>query len=260
MPEQEASTAELRLPLSTRVRVGLRHGANWLQLVRFGLVGASGYVLNLAVYALCVHPLGIDYRVSATIAFLAAVSNNFWWNRHWTFKATAGNAKLPGRALPRRLPGRLRAGAAPAPTPGRRRGPAQGARPGRRGARGHARQLPGQPPLDLQVIVRALLRGLVPRRAPRAGGLGPDPGLAADLGAHLDRPQRAQRAGDAEPAADQPRPHRRQGDRHRQPAAQGHRHQAPPQGHVPARVPEGHGPLADLLLRPAPTGTRRSRR
>jgi dolichol-phosphate mannosyltransferase len=94
MPEQEASTAELRLPLSTRVRIGLRHGANWLQLVRFGLVGASGYVLNLAVYALCVHPLGIDYRVSATIAFLAAVSNNFWWNRHWTFKATAGNAKF----------------------------------------------------------------------------------------------------------------------------------------------------------------------
>ena len=87
MPEQEASTAELRLPLSTRVRIGLRHGANWLQLVRFGLVGASGYVLNLAVYALCVHPLGIDYRVSATIAFLAAVSNNFWWNRHWTFRS-----------------------------------------------------------------------------------------------------------------------------------------------------------------------------
>jgi len=92
MPEQEASTAELRLPLSTRVRIGLRHGANWLQLVRFGLVGASGYVLNLAVYALCVHPLGIDYRVSATIAFLAAVSNNFWWNRHWTFKAGDGHA------------------------------------------------------------------------------------------------------------------------------------------------------------------------
>ena len=94
MPEPEASTAELRLPLSTRVRVGLRHGANWLQLVRFGLVGASGYVINIAVYALCVHPLGIDYRVSATLAFVAAVTNNFWWNRHWTFKATAGNAKV----------------------------------------------------------------------------------------------------------------------------------------------------------------------
>jgi dolichol-phosphate mannosyltransferase len=94
MPEQKASTAELRLPLATRVRIGLRHGANWLQLVRFGLVGASGYVVNLAVYALCVHALAIDYRLAATIAFLAAVTNNFWWNRHWTFKASAGNARF----------------------------------------------------------------------------------------------------------------------------------------------------------------------
>ena len=92
MPEQEASTAELRLPLSTRVRVGLRHPSNWLQLVRFGLVGASGYVVNLVVYALCVHALGIDYRISATLAFLAAVTNNFWWNRHWTFEAGDGHA------------------------------------------------------------------------------------------------------------------------------------------------------------------------
>jgi putative flippase GtrA len=92
VPEQKASTAELRLPFSTRVRVGLRHGPNWLQFVRFGLVGASGYVVNIAVYALCVHPLAIDYRASATLAFLAAVTNNFWWNRHWTFRARAGHA------------------------------------------------------------------------------------------------------------------------------------------------------------------------
>ena len=92
MPEHEASSAELPLPLFTRVRLGLRHGPNWMQLVRFGLVGASGYLLNIAVYALCVHPLGIDYRVSAAIAFLVAVTNNFWWNRHWTFKAGAGHA------------------------------------------------------------------------------------------------------------------------------------------------------------------------
>jgi putative flippase GtrA len=92
VPGQKASTAELRLPLATRVRVGLRHAPNWLQFVRFGLVGASGYVVNLAVYALCVHPLAIDYRASATLAFLTAVTNNFWWNRHWTFRARAGHA------------------------------------------------------------------------------------------------------------------------------------------------------------------------
>lgn len=58
-----------------------------MQLVRFVAVGASGYVVNLAVFAACVHLLGIDYRVSAVIAFIVSVMNNFWWNRHWTFGA-----------------------------------------------------------------------------------------------------------------------------------------------------------------------------
>ena len=60
---------------------------NWLQFVRFGAVGASGYVVNLAVFAACVHLLGIDYRLSAVIAWAVSVLNNFWLNRHWTFDA-----------------------------------------------------------------------------------------------------------------------------------------------------------------------------
>jgi putative flippase GtrA len=94
MPDGEVSTAELQLPLATRVRLGLRHPPNWLQLLRFGLVGASGYVVNLVVYSVCVHPLGIDYRLSATLAFLVALANNFLWNRHWTFDARDGHAGL----------------------------------------------------------------------------------------------------------------------------------------------------------------------
>jgi len=74
------------LPLHHRVRHGLRHPANWFQLVRFAAVGASGYVVNLAVFAACVHLLGIDYRVAPFPAFLISVANNFWWNRHWTFE------------------------------------------------------------------------------------------------------------------------------------------------------------------------------
>jgi dolichol-phosphate mannosyltransferase len=97
VPEQKASTAELRLPLSRRVRLGLRHGPNWLQFIRFGLVGASGYVVNLVLYAVCVHALDIDYRISATIAFVAALTNNFWWNRHWTFRA--GSAPVGFQAV-----------------------------------------------------------------------------------------------------------------------------------------------------------------
>jgi putative flippase GtrA len=79
-----------------RLLHGMRRPANWLQLVRFGLVGGTGFVVNLAVYALCVHALGIDYHVSAVLAWLVAVLNNFVLNRHWTFDAGGGQARSQG--------------------------------------------------------------------------------------------------------------------------------------------------------------------
>jgi putative flippase GtrA len=88
MPDE----ATVALPLHRRVRAGMRYASNWFQLVRFALVGASGYVVNLAVFALAVHVAGIDYRIAAVIAFLVSVANNFWWNRHWTFDARGGHA------------------------------------------------------------------------------------------------------------------------------------------------------------------------
>jgi dolichol-phosphate mannosyltransferase len=60
--------------------------------VRFATVGASGYVVNLAVFAALVHGAGVDYRVAATGAFLVALTNNFAWNRIWTFRARDGHA------------------------------------------------------------------------------------------------------------------------------------------------------------------------
>jgi dolichol-phosphate mannosyltransferase len=85
MPEE--MTTAVALPFRARVRHGVRRSHNWLQLVRFLTVGASGYVVNLAVFAGCVHLLGIDYRVASVIAFVVSVTNNFWLNRHWTFDA-----------------------------------------------------------------------------------------------------------------------------------------------------------------------------
>jgi putative flippase GtrA len=87
---EEAATAEFALPV--RIRHGLRRPHNWFQLVRFACVGASGYVVNLATFAACVHGAGIDYRAAALVAFLVAVTNNFLLNRHWTFAAGDGHA------------------------------------------------------------------------------------------------------------------------------------------------------------------------
>jgi putative flippase GtrA len=84
-----ASQMASAAPLTFRVRVrhGVRRTHNWLQLVRFAAVGATGYVVNLVTFALCVHAIGIDYRISSVIAFAVSVINNFWFNRHWTFGA-----------------------------------------------------------------------------------------------------------------------------------------------------------------------------
>ena len=63
-----------------------------MQLLRFGLVGGSGYLINLAVFAVLVEGLGIHHAPGAVGAFCVAVSNNFYWNRHWTFRASDGHA------------------------------------------------------------------------------------------------------------------------------------------------------------------------
>ena len=83
--------AAVEVPLHSRVRRGMKRPANWAQLVRFLAVGASGVAVNLVIFWICVHPLGGNYRVAAVAAFVVALANNFWWNRHWTFGAGDGH-------------------------------------------------------------------------------------------------------------------------------------------------------------------------
>jgi putative flippase GtrA len=75
-----------------RVRHGMRKPHNWVQLAKFCAVGLSGYVVNLAVFTFALKVLGVHHLVAAALAFLVAVMNNFWWNRHWTFAARGGHA------------------------------------------------------------------------------------------------------------------------------------------------------------------------
>ena len=59
------------------------------QFVRFCLVGASGFVINLVVYTAMLS-LGLHYLVAATVSFAVAALSNFLWNRRWTFEARTG--------------------------------------------------------------------------------------------------------------------------------------------------------------------------
>jgi dolichol-phosphate mannosyltransferase len=71
----------------------LRRPANWVQLFKFGVVGASGYVINLVVYAAL---LGIGPHKAAAVSFVVSAANNYWWNRHWTFAGQKGHFALQG--------------------------------------------------------------------------------------------------------------------------------------------------------------------
>jgi putative flippase GtrA len=87
-----ATREQQRHRFHLRVRHGLRRPHNWVQLAKFLLVGFSGYVVNLAVFTFALQVLSLHHIAAATLAFVVAVFNNFWWNRHWTFAARGGHA------------------------------------------------------------------------------------------------------------------------------------------------------------------------
>jgi putative flippase GtrA len=79
--------------VSSRTSAALRRRANWVQLAQFGLVGVSGYVVNLVVFAAL---LGWGAHIAAAISFVVAATNNYWWNRHWTFSRQKSHVGLQG--------------------------------------------------------------------------------------------------------------------------------------------------------------------
>jgi putative flippase GtrA len=76
-----------------RATRALRARHNWLELAKFCIVGASGYAINLGVY---VALLGIGAHAAAVISFVVSAANNYWWNRHWTFRGQRGHFALQG--------------------------------------------------------------------------------------------------------------------------------------------------------------------
>jgi putative flippase GtrA len=80
----------------TRAGRALRRSHNWMQLAKFGAVGASGYAINLAVYTALLRGAGFHYATAATCSFLVAVTNNYTWNRVWTFHAERGHVGWQG--------------------------------------------------------------------------------------------------------------------------------------------------------------------
>lgn len=63
------------------------------QFVKFGIVGASGFIVNLVIFTLLQrvvpdHAAAGPYYVIYSVAFLAGGVSNYFLNRVWTFRST----------------------------------------------------------------------------------------------------------------------------------------------------------------------------
>ena len=81
---------------AARAGRALRRPQNWIELLKFSVVGASGYVVNLAVYVALLDGVGLHYLPAAVCSFVVAVSNNYFWNRQWTFRHRRGHVYHQG--------------------------------------------------------------------------------------------------------------------------------------------------------------------
>ena len=81
-----------RLSADTFVgRLAQRRGLR--QFVKFGVVGASGFIVNLIIFTLLQrvvpnHAAPLQYNVIYSIAFLSGGVSNYFLNRAWTFRST----------------------------------------------------------------------------------------------------------------------------------------------------------------------------
>ena len=65
-----------------------------LRVVRFGLVGASGVVVNTVVLALLTSGAGLFYVASALLATEVSICWNFALSERWVFRGTRDGGRL----------------------------------------------------------------------------------------------------------------------------------------------------------------------
>jgi dolichol-phosphate mannosyltransferase len=70
------------------------------QFIKFGIVGASGFLVNLIVFTLLQrvvpnHDQPLPYNFIYSISFLSGGVSNYYFNRIWTFRST-GHAMREG--------------------------------------------------------------------------------------------------------------------------------------------------------------------
>jgi len=58
-----------------------------MRFIRFGIVGASGMIVDFGITWLCKEKLRWNKYLSNSLGFVIAATNNYLWNRVWTFES-----------------------------------------------------------------------------------------------------------------------------------------------------------------------------
>ncbi|WEK17780.1 MAG: GtrA family protein [Candidatus Pedobacter colombiensis] len=58
-----------------------------IQLIKFGIVGCSGLVIDFAITYFFKEYVGLNRFIANALGFSAAVTNNYFIHRFWTFKS-----------------------------------------------------------------------------------------------------------------------------------------------------------------------------
>ncbi|HEV2879463.1 MAG TPA: GtrA family protein [Candidatus Eremiobacteraceae bacterium] len=70
--------------MTTQPKFVMRRGVK--QFIKFGVVGASGALVSFIIFHILLH-YGLDLKLAFSLGFIAGGVNNYWWNRHWTFRS-----------------------------------------------------------------------------------------------------------------------------------------------------------------------------
>ena len=96
MEPEPVPAAPVDRAIVARAARALKHPGNWVQLGKFAVVGASGYLVNLAVYGALLRVAGLHYLAAGACSFVVAATSNYIWNRAWTFRTERGHVYYQG--------------------------------------------------------------------------------------------------------------------------------------------------------------------
>src|SRR4051812_23420608 len=73
-----------------RIHLGAQQPGNWAQLFQFGVVGATGYIVNLTVFTVLAVALHFHHNAGGIWAFFVCVFNKFRLDRNLAFREEGG--------------------------------------------------------------------------------------------------------------------------------------------------------------------------